>query len=115
MELNMKMSDLISSNNESYRLREALKEQLSDFRLKYSNHDFTISYDFNGGIKVLTGNFKEWNLDLHKSLCTEFGVKLVNMVRTESYTRRVHDTRLMFHYLPVDSLDEELEWNDILW
>ena len=111
----MKMSDLINSNNESYRLREALKEQLTEFRLRFDDYDFTISYDFNGGIKVLTSSLKEWNQGLNKILCEEFGVKLVDMLRTESYAHRVHDTKLMFHYLPVDSLEDELEWSDFIW
>lgn len=109
------MGDLVDSNKESYRMRELLKQQLSDFRLKYRDYDFTISYDFDGGVRVLAGSFKEWSLDLHKNLCECFGVKLVNMTRTESYTRRVHNTILRFTYRPVDSLEEELEWGELLW
>jgi len=112
---NMKMSDLVDSNNESYRMREMLKKQLADFRLTNKESDFSISYDFDGGIRVLAVSLKEWNQRLHKSLCDCFGVKLVNMTRTESYTRRVHNTNLMFMYRPVDSLEEELEWSELLW
>ena len=111
----MKMSDLVDSKRESYRMRELLKQQLSDFRLRFDDYDFTISYDFDGGVKVLTSSLKDWNESLSKILCNEFGVKLVDMTRTEVYTKRVHNTSLMFHYLPCDCLEDELEWGEFLW
>lgn len=111
----MKMGDLVDTNKESYRMRELLKQQLSDFRLKYKDYDFTISYDFDGGIRVRAGNFQEWTLELHNRLCSSFGVKLVDMTRTEMYTRRAQNMVLLFHYVPVDSLEEELEWGEFLW
>ena len=110
----LKMSDLVDFNNESYKIKELLKQQVSDFRLRFEDSDFTISYDFDGGIRVLAPSFDEWSEELHELLCEEFGVKLVDMTRTEVYTRRVRNVNLMFHYLPVDCLEDALEWGELV-